>query len=319
MFGSNRITKLLHVKYPIIQGAMAWIADADLAAAVSNAGGLGIIAAGNQPPEQLEAELIKVRKLTDKPFGLNIMLMSPTWQDALALAEKYMVPVVTTGAGMPGKVIDKLSPLGIIVMPVIASVAHAERVRKQGGVAVVAEGMEAGGHIGDITTMALVNQVSRAVDIPVIAAGGIADGRGLAAAFALGAEGAQIGTRFVCASETNVHINYKEKIVASNDRSTVVTGRALGHPVRSITNKFTQEFSEMEGRVSGGGVSNEDLEAFGVGRLRSAVVDGDVENGTVMAGQSAGLVTKIQPAKEIIEDIINEAAGVAKSAFGKFD
>ncbi|GHV49669.1 enoyl-ACP reductase II [Synergistales bacterium] len=293
---------------------MAWIADADLAAAVSNAGGLGIIAAGNQPPEQLEAELIKVRKLTDKPFGLNIMLMSPTWQDALALAEKYMVPVVTTGAGMPGKVIDKLSPLGIIVMPVIASVAHAERVRKQGGVAVVAEGMEGGGHIGDITTMALVNQVSRAVDIPVVAAGGIADGRGMAAAFALGAEGVQIGTRFVCASEANVHINYKEKIIASNDRSTVVTGRTLGHPVRSIKNKFTQEFSEMEGNVS-----NEELEAFGVGRLRNAVVDGDVENGTVMAGQSAGLVTKIQPAKEIIEEIVGEAAAVAKSVPGKFD
>ena len=199
MFVSNKVTQLLKIKYPVVQGGMAWVADADLAAAVSNGGGLGIIAAGNMPPEILEAELVKVWRLTDMPFGLNIMLLSPTWQDALTLAERHKVPVVTTGAGMPGKVIERLAPLGIIVIPVIASVAHAERVAKQGAAAVIAEGMEAGGHIGEITTMALTSQVSKAIDIPVITAGGVADGRGMLAAFALGAEGVQIGTRFVCA------------------------------------------------------------------------------------------------------------------------
>ncbi|MDR0615841.1 MAG: nitronate monooxygenase [Synergistaceae bacterium] len=315
MFSSNRVVKLLKIKYPIVQGAMAWVADADLAAAVSNAGGLGIVAAGNMPPGMLEAELIKVRRLTDKPFGLNIMLLSPTWNDALALAEKHKVPVVTTGAGLPGKVIERLAPLGITVIPVIASVAHAERVAKQGASAVIAEGMEAGGHIGEITTMALTSQVATAVEIPVITAGGVADGRGMLAAFALGAEAVQIGTRFVCAAESNVHINYKKKIMGANDHSTVVTGRALGHPVRSIKNKFTQLFADMEANS----VPIAELDKFGSGKLRAAVVDGDIENGSVMSGQIAGLVKAIEPAKEIIEEIVNDAQSLSRTIARRFD
>lgn len=315
MFSSNRITKLLNIKYPIIQGAMAWAADADLAAAVSNGGGLGVIAAGNMPPELLERELIKIRSLTGRPFGLNIMLLSPTWSDALDLAAKYDVPVVTTGAGLPGKVIDRLAPLGVKVIPVVASVAHAERVRKQGAAAVIAEGMEAGGHIGEITTMALTPQVADALDIPVVAAGGIADGRGMLAAFALGAEGVQMGTRFVCASECNAHANYKEKIIATNDRGTVVTGRALGHPVRAIKNKFTQVFHAMEEERA----AIEDLDKFGSGKLRSAVVDGDVENGSVMSGQIAGLVNRVQPVSGIIEEVVGEAVRLAAGIGARFE
>ncbi len=315
MFDSNRVTKLLKIKYPVVQGAMAWVADADLAASVSNAGGLGIVAAGNMPPEILEKEILKVRMLTDKPFGLNIMLLSPTWEDALELAAKHKVPVVTTGAGLPGKVIDRLKPLGTVVIPVIASVAHAERVKKQGGDAVVAEGMEAGGHVGEITTMALTAQVARAVDIPVVAAGGIADGRGVLAAFALGAEGVQVGTRFVCAAESNVHPTYKQKIIDASDRATVITGRSLGHPVRSLKNKFTQAFAEMEERHA----TVEELDKFGSGRLRAAVVDGDVEWGSVMSGQIAGMVNRIQPSREIIEELMNEAFELSKTISRRFD
>lgn len=315
MFSSNRVTKLLKTEYPVVQGAMAWIADADLAAAVSNAGGLGIIAAGNMPPEALEIELLKIRTLTDKPFGLNIMLLSPTWEDALELAGKHKVPVVTTGAGLPGKVIDKLKPQGIKVIPVIASVAHAERVEKQGGDAVVAEGMEAGGHIGEITTMALTAQVASAVNIPVIAAGGIADGRGVLAAFALGAEGVQIGTRFACAAESNAHPNFKRKIIEAGDRATVITGRTLGHPVRSFKNKFTQGFTEMEEKR----VPIEEIEKFGSGRLRAAVIEGDMEGGSAMSGQIAGIVKKIQPAREIIEELMNEAFALSKTIEERFD
>jgi len=315
MFSSNRITKLLKIQYPVIQGAMAWVADADLAASVSNAGGLGIIAAGNMPAEMLENELLKIRTLTDKPFGLNIMLLSPTRDDAMKLAVKHRVPVVTTGAGLPGKVIDHLKPHGIVVIPVIASVTHAERVKKQGGDAVIAEGMEAGGHIGEITTMALAAQVSRAVDIPVVAAGGIADGRGVLAAFALGAEGVQIGTRFVCSAESNVHPNYKQKIIDASDRTTVVTGYTLGHPVRAVKNKFTKAFAEMEDRHA----SADELEKFGAGRLRAAVVDGDVEWGSVMSGQIAGMVNKIQTSREIIEELMGEAYALSKTISGKFD
>jgi enoyl-[acyl-carrier protein] reductase II len=314
MFDSNRIVNLLKIKYPVIQGAMAWVADADLAAAVSNGGGLGIIAAGNMPPEMLEKELVKVRTLTDKPYGLNIMLLSPTWQDAMELAAKHKVPVVTTGAGLPGKVIDKLSPLGIRIIPVIASVSLAERVERQGAAAVIAEGMEAGGHIGEITTMALTSQVVKAVDIPVIAAGGIADGRGMLAAFALGAEGIQMGTRFVCAAECNAHGNFKKKIIEANDRSTVVTGRSLGHPVRCIKNKFTQSFAEMEDSHA----EAEALDKFGSGKLRAAVVDGDMEHGSVMSGQIAGLVSRIQPANEIIEEVVREASELADSIGNSF-
>ncbi len=307
MLSSNRIRKLLGIEYPIFQGGMAWVADANIAAAVSNGGGLGIIAASNTPPEILEQQLIKIRTMTDKPFALNIMLMSPTADDALELAAKHRVPVVTTGAGKPGKVIDRLKPLGTIVIPVIASVAHAERVVKQGADAVVAEGTEAGGHIGEITTLVLVPQIVDAVDIPVVAAGGVADGRGVAAAFALGAEGVQVGTRFICAQETNVHINYKEKVVKAGDRATVVTGRSTGHPVRALKNKFTQAYEELEKRQA----PIEELEALGTGKLRLAVVDGDMDEGSVMAGQSAALVKKIQPAAEIIREMFEEAKRVA--------
>ena len=280
------------------------MADADLAAAVSNAGGLGVIAAASMPPELLEEQIVKIRKLTDKPFGMNIMLLSPTSDDAMEIAAQYKVPVVTTGAGMPGKVLERLKPLGTIVIPVIASTAHAERVSKQGADAVVAEGSEAGGHIGEITTMNLVPQVVDVVSIPVIAAGGVADGRGMAAAFALGAEGVQVGTRFVCAAESNVHFNYKEKIIEANDRATVVTGRSTGHPVRGIKNKLSREFEELEKR----GASIEELEKLGTGKLRLAVVDGDTMWGSLMAGQSAGLVKRIEPASAIIMDIVNGAA-----------
>lgn len=302
MFEQNPVTNLLKIKYPIIQGGMAWVADADLAAAVSNGGGLGIIAAANMPADLLEQQLIKIRTLTDKPFGLNIMLLSPTADDALELAAKHGVPVVTTGAGMPGKVLDKLKPLGTTVIPVVASVSHAERIAKQGADAVIAEGMEAGGHIGEITTMNLVPQIADAVNLPVIAAGGIADGRGAAAAFVLGATGVQMGTRFVCAEECNVHINYKQKIVKANDRATAVTGRSLGHPVRAIKNEFIKQYEELEKR----GASAEELEALGAGKLRLAVVEGDTEMGSLMAGQSAGLVHAIEPAAVIIESVISQ-------------
>ncbi len=315
MFENNRVTKLLKIKYPIIQGGMAWVADADLAAAVSNAGGLGIIAAASMPPELLEKQIIRIRNLTNKPFGVNIMLMSPTADDALEVVAKHRVPVVTTGAGTPGKVIERLKPLGTIVIPVIASVAHAERVSKQGADAVVAEGSEAGGHIGETSTMNLVPQVADAVTIPVIAAGGISDGRGLIAAFALGAEGVQVGTRFVCAAESNVHINYKNKIVESGDRATVVTGRPLGHPVRGLKNKLSKEFEHLE-KI---GASAEELEKLGTGKLRLAVVDGDIEWGSLMAGQSAGLVKRIEPASAIIEDIIFGAIKQAEKLKGFAD
>lgn len=303
MFENNRVTRLLKIKYPVIQGGMAWVADADLAAAVSNAGGLGVIAAASMPPEILEEQIVKIRKLTDKPFGMNIMLLSPTADDALEIAAQYKVPVVTTGAGMPGKVLERLKPLGTTVIPVIASTAHAQRVSKQGADAVIAEGNEAGGHIGEITTMNLIPQVVDVVSIPVIAAGGVADGRGMAAAFALGAEGVQVGTRFVCATESNVHVNYKEKIIEANDRSTTVTGRSTGHPVRGLKNKLSKEFEDLEDR----GASIEEIEKLGMGKLRLAVVDGDTIWGSLMAGQSAGLVKKIEPASAIMIDIINGA------------
>lgn len=312
MFKNNRVSKLLKIKYPILQGGMAWVADADLAAAVSNAGGLGIIAAGTMPSELLEKEIVKVSKLTDKPFGLNIMLMSPTVDDAIEIAAKYKVPIVTTGAGLPGKVIERLSPLGIIVAPVIASVAHAERVTRQGAHAVIAEGNEAGGHIGEINTMALIPQVVDAVEVPVIAAGGVADGRGLLAAFALGAEGVQVGTRFVCATECNVHENYKQKIIKANDRATMVTGHTLGHPVRALKNKLIKTFEQAEKSC----VSTDEIEALGAGKLRLAVQEGDVDMGSFMAGQSAGLVKKCEPVASMIEDMINGAKKQAKKIEG---
>ena len=300
----NRVTQLTGIHYPLFQGGMAWVAEARLAAAVSNGGGLGIIAAANVPPDLLDQQLRLVRQLTTRPFGVNIMLLSPTANEAIELAAEHRVPVVTTGAGMPGKVIERLKPLGTVVIPVIASVAHAERVAKQGADAVIAEGLESGGHIGEITTFALVPQVVDAVSIPVIAAGGIADGRGVAAAFALGAEGVQVGTRFVCAEECHAHPRYKEMILKASDRSTVVTGRSTGHPVRSLKNKLTHRFDELERS----GASVEEVEALGSGKLRAAVMDGDVEWGSVMSGQCAGMIREIAPAAVLVRRLFEEAA-----------
>lgn len=306
MLSNNRVRKILGIEYPIVQGGMAWVADADLAAAVSNGGGLGIIAAGSMPAEVLEQQILKARSLTDKPFGVNIMLLSATVDEAVEVVARNRVPVVTTGAGSPGKVIDRLKPLGTIVIPVIASVAQAKRVERQGADAVVAEGMEAGGHIGEITTVVLVPQIVDSVRIPVIAAGGIADSRGVAAVFSLGAEGIQVGTRFVCAAESNAHPAYKDEIMNARDRSTVVTGMATGHPVRCIQNRLTKEFVRLERS----GASIEEIEKLGTGKLRAAVVEGDVDYGSVMAGQSAALVDRVQPAKDIIRELFQGVESV---------
>jgi enoyl-[acyl-carrier protein] reductase II len=259
------------------------------------------------PPDVLEREILKARKLTNRPFGLNIMLMASTASDAIEMAAKHRVPVVTTGAGVPGKVLDRLKPLGTIVIPVVASVAMAKRVAKQGADAVVAEGMESGGHIGELTTMVLVPQVASAVTIPVIAAGGIADGRGIAAAFALGAEGVQLGTRFICCTECTVHQNFKQAVVNARDRSTSITGQSTGHPVRCLRNKLTAEFEKMEER----GTTPEEIEKLGTGKLRAAVVDGDIEWGSLMAGQSAGMVNDIRSAAEIVESLFSDADKIA--------
>jgi enoyl-[acyl-carrier protein] reductase II len=309
MLQNNRVRKLLGIEYPILQGGMAWVADAKLASAVSNGGGLGVIAAGSMPPDLLEKEIRKVKSLTDKPFGVNIMLLSPTAEEAVEVVARARVPVVTTGAGSPGKVIERLKPLGTKILPVIASVAHAKRVARQGADAVIAEGMEAGGHIGEITSMVLVPQIVDTVDIPVIAAGGIADARAVVAAFALGAEGVQVGTRFACCLESTAHEAYKREIIKARDRSTVVTGRTTGHPVRCIQNKFTREFEELEKR----GIAVKDLEEFGTGRLRAAVKEGDVEWGSVMAGQSAALVQSVEPAEKIIREMFQQTTEVLQS------
>ncbi len=306
MILGRRITELLGVSYPVIQGGMAWVADAALAAAVSNGGGLGIIAAANMPPELLDQEIAKIRTLTDKPFGVNIMLMSSTASDAIELAAKHMVPVVTTGAGSPGKVLERLKPLGIKVLPVVPTTALAKRVERQGADGIIVEGSEAGGHIGELTTMVLTPMVADSVSVPVVAAGGIGDGRGMAAAFALGAEGVQIGTRFICASECRVHERYKQAVIDAKDRSSAVTGRSTGHPVRCIRNKLTARFDELERLCA----PLSEIEALGAGRLRDAVVDGDVEMGSLMAGQIAAMVSSVAPAAEIIKTICEEAEAV---------
>ena len=306
MLKNNRICKLLGVEYPLFQGGMAWVANASLAAAVSNGGGLGIIAAANTPPDILEQEILKARSLTNRPFGLNIMLMSATAEDATELAAKHRIPIVTTGAGTPGKVLKRLKPLGTIVIPLVASVVQAKRFEKQGADAVVAEGMEAGGHIGELTTMVLVPQIASAVDIPVIAAGGIADGRGVVAAFALGASGIQLGTRFICCTECTAHDNFKKAVMDARDRDTVVTGHSTGHPVRCLRNKLTAEFERLEYEHA----PAEEIERLGIGKLRSGLMDGDLEWGSLMAGQSSGMVNDIRPAAEIIQNLFSEAGAV---------
>ena len=297
----NVITELLNIKYPIIQGGMAWIADASLAVGVSEAGGLGIIS-GVGPTEVVRAQIRKAKELTDKPFGVNVMLMQDNADEIAHLVCDEKIPVVTTGAGSPGKYIEMWKSHGIKVIPVVPSVAIAKRMEKFGADAVIAEGMESGGHIGQTTTMSLVPQVVDAVNIPVIAAGGIGDGRGIAASFMLGAVGVQMGTRFLVSNECNVHKNYKEKVLKAKDIETEVTGTSTSHPVRVLRNKLTREYIKIEKSNS----NSEKLESLTRGALRKAVIEGDTENGSVMAGQIAGLVKKEQSCKEIIEELMTE-------------
>ncbi|NLW07005.1 MAG: enoyl-[acyl-carrier-protein] reductase FabK [Clostridia bacterium] len=299
------ICDILGIRHPIFQGGMAWVATGELAAAVSAAGGLGIIGAGNAPPEVVAQEIRKVRERTDKPYGVNIYYLSPYVEELIKLVVSERVPVVTTGAGNPGKHLPALKTAGIKVIPVVASVSLAKRLARQGVDALIAEGMECGGHVGEISTMPLVPQVVKAVKVPVIAAGGIADGRGLAAALALGAAGVQMGTRFVCATECTVHPRFKEAIIKAGDRDTVVTGFP-GHYVRVLKNKLTRQFEEMVSRQA----RPEELERLGAGRLRAAVVEGDVEFGSLMAGQVAAMINDIKPAAVIIEEIMQEAAEI---------
>ena len=299
----TRITKLLGIKYPVIQGGMAWVATHELASAVSNAGGLGIIGAGGAPASWVKEQIVAAKKETDKPFGVNLMLMNPEADEIAKIIAEEKVKVVTTGAGNPAKYMKMWKEAGIIVIPVVASVALAKLMERGGADAVVAEGTESGGHIGEATTMTLVPQVVDAVSIPVIAAGGIGDGRGIAAAFMLGAEAVQMGTRFVVAKESIVHENYKQRIIKAKDIDSAVTGRTHGHPVRCLRNQMTREYNRLEAE----GKSFEELEYLTLGTLRKAVQEGDTTNGTVMAGQIAGLVTKEQTCKEMIDEMMEQA------------
>lgn len=307
----TELCELLNIKYPIFQGGMAWIADASLAAAVSNAGGLGIIAAMNANADWLREEIHKVRTMTDKPFGVNIMLMSPFADEVSDLVVEEKVPVVVTGAGNPGKYMKKWVEAGIKVIPVVASTAMARLVERSGATAVVAEGGESGGHIGELTTMTLVPQVCDAVKIPVLAAGGIADGRGIAAALMLGACGVQCGTRFLVAKECSVHQNYKNKILKAKDIDTIATGKRLGHPVRCLKNQFTRELFKQEYNSN---ISDEELEKMGAGALRKAAKEGDEKNGSFMAGQCAAMVHKEQTAQEMIEEMFAQAEEILNQA-----
>ena len=304
----TRITELLGVQYPIIQGGMAWVAEHHLAAAVSAAGGFGLIGGANAPGEVVREEIRRARELTDKPFGVNVMLMSPHADDVARVVVEEGVKVVTTGAGNPEKYMDMWKAAGVRVIPVVASVALARRMERYGADAVVAEGCESGGHIGEQTTMTLVPQVVDAVEIPVIAAGGVGDGRGIAAAFMLGAEAVQIGTRFVVSKEAVVHENYKQRIIKAKDIDSAVTGRSHGHPIRCLRNEMTREYVKMEAE----GKSFEELEYMTLGALRRAVQEGDVSKGTVMAGQIAGLIAKEQTCKEMIEEMMAQAKTLMK-------
>lgn len=299
----TEITEQLGIENPIIQGGMAWVAEYHLAAAVSKAGGFGIIGAASAPPEAVREQIHKVRELTDKPFGVNVMLMSPNAAEVAKVAAEEKVAAVTTGAGNPGAYMAMWKEAGIKVIPVVASVALAKMMERGGADAVIAEGMESGGHIGEATTMTLVPQVADAVNIPVIAAGGIADGRGFAAAMMLGADGVQIGTRFLVADECTVHENYKKKVIAAKDIDSEVTGRSNGHPVRQIRNKLTREYLQMEKE----GASFEEMEKLTLGSLRKAVVEGDMVSGTIMAGQIAGMVKREQTCAEIVREIMDQA------------
>ena len=304
----TRVTELLGIEKPIIQGGMAWVAESHLAAAVSNAGGFGLIGAANAPADVVRNYIHEARELTDKPFGVNIMLMSPFAEDIAQLVTEEKVAAVTTGAGNPEKYMAQWKAAGIKVIPVIASVALAKRMERVGADAVVAEGTESGGHIGQATTMTLVPQVVDAVQIPVIAAGGIGDGRGMAAAFMLGAEAVQMGTRFCVADECVIHDKYKDRILKAKDIDSEVTGRSHGHPVRGLRNKMTREYLKLEAE----GASFEQLENLTLGGLRKAVVEGDTDNGSVLAGQIAGMITKRQSCQEIVDEVMDQAEKLLK-------
>lgn len=310
----SRICEILGIKYPIIQGGMAWIADASLAAAVSNAGGLGLISSVNAGTEAVRNEIRKCKTLTDKPFGVNIMLQAPNAAEIAQMVIEEGVKILTTGAGSPAPYMEAWKAAGIHVIPVVASVALALKVQALGATALVAEGAESGGHVGELHTISLLPQVADAVDIPVIGAGGIADPRQAAAAFILGADAIQVGTRFLSAEECTVHQNYKERILKATDISTIVTGKTLGHPVRSLKTPFSNTFAKMEADPE---VKPEEILAFGTGALRKAVKEGD-PNGSYMAGEVAGMVKKIEPAKAIVEDIILGAEKILKEASTKY-
>lgn len=314
MFEENAICKMIGLKYPVFQGGMAWLGTAELASAVSEAGGLGIIGAGHMPPDVLRAEIQKVKKATKKPFGVNIMLMSPFVKEVMQVVVDERVPVVTTGAGNPGEYIPALKEIGTKVIPVVASVALAKRLVRTGVDAIIAEGMESGGHIGELTTMALVPQVVDAVDVPVIAAGGIGDSRGVCAAFALGAQAVQMGTRFVMSEECIAHENYKNLVLKARDRSTVITGRTTGHPARVLQNKLTRIYLEKEAA----GASAEELEKLGLGTLRMAAREGDVEMGSVMIGQISGMMNDIKPVRVILEDLVKGVSAAAENVHKNF-
>jgi enoyl-[acyl-carrier protein] reductase II len=300
------ICDLFGIEYPIVQGGMAYLGTTELVSAVSNAGGLGMIGAGNSEPDWVREQIRSTRQLTDKPFGVNIMLMSPFAEQVVDVVLEEKVAVVTTGAGNPGVYVPRFKQAGIKVMPVLASVALAKRLERADVDAVVAEGMESGGHIGEVTTMALIPQVVDSVQIPVVAAGGIGDGRGLVAALALGAQGVQIGTRFVCSEECIAHPAYKEKILQAHERSTIASGQTTGHPLRCLQNRLTRQIQEMERA----GVSKEELEAFGVNRYYQGVIEGNLDEGSLLAGQIAGLITEIKPVKVIIDEMMAEAEAI---------
>ncbi|SFR01170.1 enoyl-[acyl-carrier protein] reductase II [Desulfoscipio geothermicus DSM 3669] len=304
---------MLGIEHPVLQGGMAWVSTAELVAAVSEGGGLGIIGSGQAPPEWVREQVRKTKALTGKPFGVNVMLLSPHAEDIMQLLAEERVAVVTTGAGNPGKYLPLLHGAGIRVIPVVSSVALAKRLVRSGVDALIAEGMESGGHVGELTTMALVPQVVEAVEVPVIAAGGICDGRGMAAALMLGAEGVQIGTRFISAEECTVHPQVKEMIIKAKDRDTIVTGRPTGHPVRVLKNKLARQFMELEDSCA----PAEEFERLGVGRLKLAMVDGDIAMGSVMAGQVSAMVRRVQPAREIINDVVTEAEKIIKNICSK--
>ncbi len=305
---NTKITELLGIKYPIIQGGMAWIAESTLASAVSNAGGLGLIAGGSAPIDYLREQIRKTKEAVNgKPFGVNVMLMSPNAEDLAKLIIEEKVPVVTTGAGNPGKFMDAWKEAGIKVIPVVPSVALAKRMERAGADAVVAEGTESGGHIGENTTMCLVPQVVDALEIPVIAAGGIADGRGIAASFMLGAEGVQLGTRFLAAEECQIHPTYKELVVKAKDTDSIVTGRTTGHPCRNVKTKFSKKLASGE---KDGSITPEEFEEITLGSLRKAVQDGNLEEGSFLCGAIAGMITEVKPCKDIIEEMFAQAEGL---------